>query len=132
MAFFTARTDPALFRCPCERAGCTAPAPTGQLLQRLNLMRAFLERPITVTSGPRCAFHNQRVGGDPSSAHLTGQAADLRCRSSAERWAMLEAAHQAGFRRIGIGADFVHVDVAEDPHHPVDVVWTYYPKAAHA
>lgn len=130
MAFFTAATDPHLFHCPCDRKACDAPPPTDAFLQQLNLMRAFYQRPIRVTSGPRCAVHNQRVGGEAHSAHLLGTAADLYCPTTPARWLMLEAARHADFRRLGIGKDFLHVDVAKDTSHPQDVVWTYYPRAS--
>ncbi len=34
--------------------------------------------PLIVSSGARCADHNRRVGGAKNSAHVTGEAMDLR------------------------------------------------------
>lgn len=45
----------------------------------LEPLRALLGPcPLTVTSGYRCPDLNARVGGSPTSQHLTGQAADLQ------------------------------------------------------
>ena len=130
MSYFSPATDPKLYRCSCGRLECDAPAPSSVLLMTLELMRHQLGREITVHSGPRCAFWNEKEGGEPTSAHLTGDAADLACGSGAERWDMLDAARQAGFQRLGIGRTFLHVDVSNTL--PGKVVWHYYPKGATA
>ena len=44
----------------------------------LDPAREQLGRPIYVTSGFRCPFYNDVVGGVKNSQHLVGQAADIR------------------------------------------------------
>lgn len=116
------------FFCRCGRPECDAPKqPHPLLLSKLELARAYYGQPMRVTSGARCPTQNAAVGGKPDSTHLTATGADIACSSSRDRWQMLAAFGMAGFRRLGIGKGFVHVDVAADPAHPLDVVWTYYP-----
>lgn len=54
----------------------------------LEPLRAAYGKPITVTSGYRCEKLNKAVGGKNGSAHLRGDAADLR------------AADMAGFKKF--------------------------------
>lgn len=49
------------------------------LAHKMELIRGFLEEPITITSGFRSPELNQLVGGSPSSAHLHGMAVDFIC-----------------------------------------------------
>ena len=128
MSFFTPDTDPKLFRCACGRPACDAPAPSADLLARLEMLRYRFERPIRVTSGPRCAGHNATVGGAPNSDHLTGQGADLATADSRTRYELLQANFHGPpvFRRLGVGATFLHVGVV--PGKILDVCWAYYPK----
>lgn len=49
------------------------------ILNVLQPARDILGCPIKVTSGYRSPRVNQAVGGKPTSRHLKGQAADLRC-----------------------------------------------------
>lgn len=60
--------------------------PTEQIIDNLkqiaNLMeqvRVYLGHPIYIDSGYRCAALNQAVGGQPTSRHVQGLAADFKC-----------------------------------------------------
>ena len=44
----------------------------------LQPLRNKLKCPIKVTSGYRCSFVNQMVGGVLTSQHMTGEAADIK------------------------------------------------------
>lgn len=48
-----------------------------EFLVRLELLRRAWGKPISVTSGYRCAKHNKNVGGAKNSKHRDGIAADL-------------------------------------------------------
>jgi uncharacterized protein YcbK (DUF882 family) len=113
---------PAEFICRCGRPECDALLePTLRLVVSLDRMREFYGSPIIVESGLRCPFWNARQGGEDDSEHLTGEGADLRCRSSRERWAMLSAALRAGITRVGIYGRHIHVGTsARQASH---VVW---------
>ena len=94
-----------------------------QLVQQLEGARRLLGRPIHITSGVRCPAHNARVGGARESAHMLGLAADLACPTPYDRYDLLMALLTMSFRRIGIGKDFLHVDI--DRTKPTDLCWLY-------
>jgi len=85
-----------------------------ELLRRLQDLRSALGRPVHVRSGYRNPAHNARVGGSPNSYHLRGMAADITVPGLPPPQ-LAAAAHQAGFRGIGIYSNFVHVDIRPSP-----------------
>lgn len=68
---------PEEFRCPCGR--CTGyPDRMKQVeLEHIQTIRTHYGKPMIITSGLRCRYENNRVGGVPNSAHLTGYAVDF-------------------------------------------------------
>lgn len=107
------------FACPC----CGEVEYSVLLVSMLQVARDTADRPFRITSGYRCANRNAAVGGVPESAHTRGLAVDISCGDSRARFDMLRALFSAGFRRIGIGTDFIHVDVDEEKVQ--SVVWGY-------
>lgn len=95
-----------------------------ELVQKLDEARGLAGVPFPIGSGLRTPDKNAAVGGVENSAHLTGEAADIRCTDSVKRLKMLKAFLQVGFTRIGIGKDFIHVDISKTL--PQNVIWTYY------
>jgi len=94
-----------------------------ELLKRLDLARGIAGVPFFITSSYRDKLTNEKAGGKKNSAHLRGNAVDIHCENSSNRFLILEALLTAGFTRIGIASDFIHADVDEDL---VDcVIWTY-------
>ena len=93
-------------------------------LEMLDEARSRAGVPFMITSGFRTEEHNASVGGKRDSAHLQGCAADIVACTSRDRFLIVTALLEAGFDRIGIGEDFVHVDSSWDK--PSNVVWTYY------
>jgi len=79
--------------------------------------------PFVITSGCRNEQQNVRVGGSELSAHLSGHASDIACTSSAIRFKIVRELLAAGFVRIGIGDEFIHVD--NDPQKQKNLVWVY-------
>jgi len=73
-------------------------------------------KPVIITSGYRCADHNEAVGGDEKSYHMFGMAADI-CVSGVTTRSLAAKAESVGFEGIGIYVDkaFVHVDVRGYP-----------------
>lgn len=49
-----------------------------KLAQIMNIIRCHCETPIRITSGYRTEKHNAKVGGVPTSEHLTGSACDFQ------------------------------------------------------
>lgn len=68
------------FACECGGRYCNGyPGGTtsAKLLSILESIRSYYGRPITITSGQRCATFNRQVGGISNSAHRFGRAADI-------------------------------------------------------
>ena len=74
-------------------------------------------------SGYRSKAHNQKVGGVPQSSHRLGKACDIACIGSRHRFLIVNALIEAGFNRIGIAKNFIHVD--NDMNKSSNVIWTY-------
>jgi len=96
---------------------------SGTLIGKLERLRSNCGFPIHINSGFRTPEHNSEIGGKDSSAHLRGRAVDISCRSSAQRYQLIKEALGLGFKRIGIGDTFIHLDV--DESLPQNVIWTY-------
>lgn len=116
------------FACKCK---CGSDNINPLLVQRLESARQLFGRGITITSGCRCKTWNAKVGGEARSSHLTeinglqrtGLAVDIACFTSPTRMRLLMALLTVGFERVGIGENFIHVDL--DLTLPQDVCWVY-------
>lgn len=98
-----------------------------ELVQMLDKARGLAGVPFSISSGFRTPDKNSAVGGVENSAHLLGKAVDIHCGSSVHRLKMLTALLSVGFTRMGIGSDFIHVDIGTDADNlPQNVCWTYY------
>lgn len=89
-------------------------------LRKLDAALSFRASPIRITSGYRCPEHNKEVGST-APEHPAGVAADIWCWSGPERLALVMALLGGGFKRLGIGRDFVHVDSFAS----VPSIWLY-------
>jgi uncharacterized protein YcbK (DUF882 family) len=107
--------------CHC---GCGFCISDSVFLARLDLLRDKLGVPIVITSGARCQTYNNTLSESKSnSAHTLGLAVDMSAGSSVTKYSLIRQAIQSGFRRIGVGANFVHID--SDSSKPQEVLWTY-------
>ena len=97
--------------------------PDPELVRMLDEARHIAGVPFVINSGLRTRARNAEVGGAPNSAHITGHAVDIRCPSNRHRFLIVRACLDVGFRRVGIGQTFVHVD--SSPDLPPDVIWLY-------
>ena len=93
-----------------------------QFLDMINDARQYANVPFVITSGYRTKAHNKKVGGSSTSSHLKGLAADIKCVNSVERLLIIAGLLDAGFSRIGIAKDFIHVDC--DLSKP-SCIWLY-------
>lgn len=92
-------------------------------LMNLDRARHIANVPFIINSAYRTMEHNNLVGGIKDSSHLKGLAVDIKCVTSQQREKILFGLINAGFRRIGIGKNFIHVD--SDYTKTVGVVWLY-------
>jgi len=94
-------------------------------IKRLQKIRTRAGIPLSITSGYRCPVANQNAGGKSKSAHMLGKGVDIYCTHSYQRFLIVEAAIHFGFKRIGLGENFVHIDSADD-QLPTPRLWLYY------
>lgn len=94
------------------------------LLIMLDKAREYAEIPLIINSGLRTEEENEAVGGVKDSAHLRGEAVDIRVENSTQRFFILKGAFLAGFRRIEIAPKHIHLDI--DREKPQDVA--FFPK----
>ena len=99
--------DRAEFKCP----DCDFDTVDTKLLEVLEAVRKHFGKPVTITSGCRCAEHNAAVGGAASSQHLRGRAADFIVQdwepASVQDYLKIWFPDSLG---IGSSAKFTHVD----------------------
>ena len=96
-------------------------------LQLLNDARKIAGVPFKITSGYRSVAHNKKIGGVQNSSHLIGKAVDISVKSGPERYVILNALIQAGFKRLGIAKTFIHADSdsIEQGGTKNPSIWTY-------
>ena len=70
-----------LYEFDCKCGKCEPDAETvgniQLLMSVLQLLRGFINEPIKINSGYRCAEHNSNVSGSAGSRHVVGLAADI-------------------------------------------------------
>lgn len=104
------------------RCGC-GKLPEQRLIDNLELMRSIVDAPMRISSGARCAKHNEAVSttGD-NGPHVQGLAADILTSHNGETYNLVAAALAAQATGIGISSMFVHVDWCP---RKTKVIWTY-------
>jgi len=90
---------------------------------KMNWLRSLLGIPLHITSWNRCPVHNKKEGGSKTSSHLIGWACDQQAFGQVEKYRIIFFAGIIGFRGIGIGETFIHLD--DDPCKPINRIWTY-------
>jgi zinc D-Ala-D-Ala carboxypeptidase len=93
-----------------------------ELIAKLDWARGRARVPFIITSGYRNSEENKEVDGKDNSAHMKGLAVDLRVQDSVTRFKMVNSLLLAGFKRIGVYTNHVHVDL--DGSLPQEVMWT--------
>ena len=107
------------FDCKC----CGKNEMSEAFMDRRDTARGTAGIPFRINSGYRCIAHNAEVGGKSTSSHLKGLAVDINVISSLARFNILRGLILAGFKRIGVGPRFIHVD--EDTNKAQEVTWLY-------
>lgn len=111
------------FKCKCGKCTRGYMDMTEGLTARLDIARSIAGIPFVITSAVRCADRNSVEGGKSTSSHLSGHAVDIKAVGSRERFIIMNALIRSGFKRIGIGEDFIHCD--DDPGKPSMLLWLY-------
>lgn len=110
--------------------------PTKEVIDNLrNLAQSILQpladtmsfRPY-VTSGYRCPALNKLVGGVPTSQHVTGCAADLRCYTEIYANHLMECAKKTPYDQLILEQKgkikWIHISWAKNPRHQFINKWT--------
>ena len=97
------------------------------LLYRLDKMREYYGKPISITSSYRSPDHPIEAAKRSPGVHSRGLAVDVAAVGGTAMLELVEAAIKAGFQRIGISRknNFLHVDVADVTEDKVRSIWTY-------
>lgn len=106
------------------RIGCSIADCNDDSLRRLDALREHYGKPIILTSAYRSRESELAKGRSGTSAHTTGNAFDIKCSSSRDRYLLVLCALSVGFSRIGIGRNFLHID--DSVNHTQRVIWHYY------
>jgi len=94
--------------------------PDQESVNKLYAMRLIWGKPMIISSGARCAFHNNLIGGAADSTHIKG-AFDIETKPEDE-YELIKIAQFVGFTGIGINNNkFIHVD----RWHEYPTIWTY-------
>ena len=98
-----------------------------ELLKKLHQLAKVTRLPIfeMINSGARSSYWNTKVGGVSNSSHKIPicKAVDIKAPTTAIRNKIVLAAKQVGFKRIGVGKTFVHLDTDETKKQYV--AWGY-------
>jgi uncharacterized protein YcbK (DUF882 family) len=111
------------FDCPCDNCGKTLI--DQDLVIKLDKMRGLLGCSLKITSGYRCQHYQDVLkakGYETAktvSQHTLGKAADVTTGVHTGQ-ELADVARAAGFKAIGTGKHFVHVDTRPGPHK-----WSY-------
>lgn len=79
---------------------------------------------FTITSAFRSQAWERSKGRKGTSSHCKGLAVDVSTRDSHCRYNVLLAAAYSGIPRIGVGKNFLHLDIDETKSHPI--IFHYY------
>jgi uncharacterized protein YcbK (DUF882 family) len=96
----------------------------GDFIKKLDIARQVAKVPFVLTSAYRSEEWEKKQGRDGTSSHTKGIAVDIKCSSSNDRFRIFNGLISVGFSRIGIGKNFIHVDLDKDKTS--SVAWTYY------
>lgn len=115
------------FACKCKANPCGTDNISMELVNKLQLVRDEYGHTIAINSGCRCRYHNASIGSKETSSHIAsadkeGEASDLKCENSVDRFKLLSILFKH-FERIGVRKDFIHVDI--DLSKDQKVFWVY-------
>lgn len=110
------------FSCLCKYESCKEQKISKSLISKLELVRDEVDSPLRITSGFRCAEHQEYLRGAgvstvvaKKSTHEKGDAADVQIVSDkADKMDTLLGALEKEFKAIGLAKTFYHVDLRDD------------------
>ena len=118
---FNPSTDIKLL-CTCGHPECDKRSVSQKVLDRVQVVRNLVNRPLTITSGGRCLNHPDELKRTTPADHQKCNAVDIAVNGGIERGQLVNAGLLYGFNAIGIGKTFVHLG-----YRPGEklVIWVY-------
>lgn len=113
--------------------------PSKEAISNLQNLTEYILQPLAdtmsfrpyVTSGYRCPALNKLVGGVPTSQHVTGCAADLRCYTDIYANHLMECAKKTPYDQLILEQKgkikWIHVSWAANPRHQLIDKWVPLP-----
>lgn len=111
------------FDCKC---GCDMPEDVleniQELSENLQIIRDYIDEPISVNSGYRCLTHNRNIGSTDKSQHVLGKASDIVAKSysSEEIYKIVQDLKLNPFldkpleiNGVGLYDTFTHLDIRD-------------------
>lgn len=93
-------------------------------VEKLLFAQRYAGFQFTINSAYRSQGYEREKGRKGDSSHCKGLAVDISTCDSHTRYKVVMACAMAGIPRIGIGKNFVHVDIDETKAHPI--IFHYY------
>lgn len=120
-ANFNPKTDTKLL-CTCGHANCNKQSVNQESLDKLQMVRDWLNRPMYVTSGGRCPNHPNELHRSKPADHQKGIGVDIAYNTEKEKNLLMLYGAKAGFTAIAAGKDFVHLGNRPQSHL---TTWSY-------
>ncbi len=105
---FNVKTDPKLI-CTCGHPDCDKRSVKQSILNKIQLIRDELDRPLTITSGGRCPNHKSEIKRTTPADHQKCIAVDIAVSNGYERSEIVELGFAFGADAIGVAKGFVHL-----------------------
>ena len=118
---FNPNTDIKLL-CTCGHPNCDKRSVNQSVLDKVELLRVMVDRPLTVTSGGRCKNHPNEIMRTTTADHQKGIGIDIAVSGGVQRGELVEVGIQCGFNAIGVAKTFVHLGRREGEEL---VMWVY-------
>lgn len=94
-----------------------------QFMLLLDSARELAGIPFKINSAYRSPEYEKTKGRAGTSRHCFGLAVDIACYTSDYRFRIIRSLIAVGFHRIGIGSNFIHVDLGYKGSEPI--IWLY-------
>ncbi|WP_420431416.1 D-Ala-D-Ala carboxypeptidase family metallohydrolase [Candidatus Poriferisocius sp.] len=97
-----------------------------RMAQWLEHVRVWCGFPLKINSWYRSPSHPLERVKDEPGVHATGLAVDIQCTDGGRRLKIVKAAIHNHVRGIGVGPNFIHLDLGEPTkRRPRPWMWTY-------
>jgi hypothetical protein len=98
----------------------------------LEIVRALLGHPVSISSGYRCFELNKLVGGVVDSAHLEGYAADIKCPSFGTPLEIVKAISASTIKFDQLIQEGTWAHISFDPRMRNTVLTAHFDEHGHA